>query len=282
MMTLLSQFSTQALWSTISELDEDHSYAEYHAAVEEEQNKSIARLKVEILRTRLAREFERSKHEKLCESKGKKIESIRVRLEQHHQEYKSEVSVHRYVPHVKTIAAPSYIYLLQAKVLRDLHEFCIQDHQEMLMEQHSTSLIRATKRSMNAQAEERLCVERDILTAMMAVQQDTEDLKGMYKERLSVQRGLLMALRQRYSDNFERSPGIEDLLHKMTRLPTRNCSEDSDDKLTTDSGGSNGTMDTSITTEGTLSPTENVIVFVESQLPWSGSDLPSQKSIMCL
>ena len=95
---------------------------------------------------------------------------------------------------MKDTKTPSYILILQAKVLRNLHHFCIMDCQLKLAEQQTEHLIAAMKEEKIELLLEQSKVQQEGMEIMLRLQMEDERLSNSFRQVMRQQNEEMLKL----------------------------------------------------------------------------------------
>ena len=148
---------------------------------------SVEFSKAELLRIRLERQIDTQIHNDEVDSLHNRLATTRKALEVKLAEMNEDVALHQYAKVLKSNKMPSYILVLQAKVLRNLHHFCIADAQLKLVQKQSAELISAMKEHRLDLMFEQSQVQKEGLNYMVQLQMEDEELSTSFSHTMQRQ-----------------------------------------------------------------------------------------------
>lgn len=145
---------------------------------------SVEFSKAELLRIRIEREIDSQIHNEEVDSLNTRLATTRNALEIKLAEMNEDVALHQYAKVLKNNKMPTYILVLQAKVLRNLHHFCIADAQLKLVQKQSAELISAMKEHRLDLMFEQSQVQKEGLNYMVQLQMEDEELSTSFSHTM--------------------------------------------------------------------------------------------------
>jgi hypothetical protein len=181
-----------------------------HAAFDDAARKlestedKVEAMKHELLRVRLQREFDYQAHNASFKVNKRRLRTLRDTYEKKKSAVLEDMALHQYAKVLKTNSTtPSYILIVQAKALRNLHQFCIMDAQLKLVEMQSADLIASMKEHRLGLMLEQSEVQKEGLNHMVRLQMEDEALSSSFRKVLRKQSEQLLNLHD--SLNLENS-----------------------------------------------------------------------------
>ena len=150
--------------------------------------------KDEIVRIRQERFIQNQRREEMVTTMKHGLEMIHQALDVKNAELKEDMALHQYAKVLKDTKTPSYILILQAKVLRNLHHFCIMDCQLKLAEQQTEHLIAAMKEEKFELLLEQSKVQQEGMEIMLRLQMEDERLSNSFRQVMRQQNEEMLKL----------------------------------------------------------------------------------------
>lgn len=118
-----------------------------------------------------------------------------------HEEFHRDFSIRQYTPSIKHNKLPSYIVILQAKVLRNVHHLCVVDSQYKMMQSQAEKLTAHIKKSARELSEEGAREQMDLVNQMMRLQGEEEEMREGYMSTVRRQSTELVELKKQLPKN---------------------------------------------------------------------------------
>lgn len=151
------------------------------------KGKKSTKLKSLILRIRLERDFEKQRQAQALAERNENLKQLTKLFHKRQQDFLREVPVRKYAPFMRSNDMPSYLMVLQSKVLRNLHQLCVIDSQKKLVEQQCAHQVGSYRKEMVLLVETKAKLEVQLLTAMAKVSAEENAMHESYESILSEQ-----------------------------------------------------------------------------------------------
>lgn len=161
------------------------------------------KLKSLILRIRLEREFAKQRQAQALAEQKEKLKKLTKEFHKRQQGFILEVPVRKYAPYMRSNDMPSYLMVLQSKVLRNLHQLCVIDSQKKLVEKQCADQVAHLRKEMVLLVETKAMLEVKVLTAMAKMQAEEDAMHQSYESILSEQMSDLGALQEQVLDDVD-------------------------------------------------------------------------------
>jgi len=154
------------------------------------------KIKSQILRIRIERDFAKQRQFQNTEEKRHKLKTVTHTFQKRHDAFIRDNSVRTYAPYMRSSEMPTYLLVLQAKVLKLLHQLCVADEQQKLVEVQSKRTVAGIRKEIFQLGEERTELELRMLNYMAEVQAEEQDMHKSYESILSLQNEELELLQE--------------------------------------------------------------------------------------
>ena len=167
-----------------------------HAALAlESAEDKVEAMKYELLRVRLQREFDYQTHNASYKVNKRRFRTLRDNYERKKRALQEDMVLHQYAKVLKTNSAiPSYVLIVQAKALRNVHQVCIMDAQLKLVEKQCGDLIAFMKEHLHGLIQEQSEVQKEGLNHMVRLKMEDEELSSSLRAVLRQQSEKLVEL----------------------------------------------------------------------------------------
>lgn len=146
-----------------------------------------AKLESQIVSVRCARNLDRQKHLIAMDVLSLKLKELVKLFNQRFKAFLRDTSVRLYSPYMKSQDTPTYLLILQATVLRNLHQMCVVEEQKNLVEKQSNHAIARLRQTIVQLGDEKTQLEVSMLNAMAKIHAEEQAMHESYASVLSQQ-----------------------------------------------------------------------------------------------
>jgi hypothetical protein len=172
------------------------------------------KLNAQIVRIRLERDFAKQQQFQLLDDKHQTLKKLQKVFFQRQDVFFKDNSVRRYAPYMRSSEMPTYLLVLQSKVLKSLHQLCVLQAQKVLVEAQSKHTVAGMRREIIKLEEEHTELEIKMLNFMVQIQSEEQTMHTSYESLLSTQTEELEVLREAVDEDDELEKIIDQIANE--------------------------------------------------------------------
>jgi hypothetical protein len=192
---------------------QQHANHHHHSATGPKLSRS-EKMNSQILRIRLERDFSKQRQCQMLEEKYKKLKQLKKVFFQRQNDFIKDNSVRTYAPYMRSSEMPTYLLVLQSKVLKSLHQVCVLEEQKVLVEAQSKRTVAGMRKEVLKLGEEQTQLELQMLNCMVKIQSEEQSMHKSYESLLSVQTEELEVLQEAVDEDDELEQLIDQIANE--------------------------------------------------------------------
>jgi hypothetical protein len=176
-----------------------------------------AKLHSQILRVKVERDFEKQRQEQKMALLTQKLEDANKKFDEMITMFLGDVSLRSYAPYMRSNVVPSYLVILQAQVLSQLHKLCVVTEQARLVDKLSNAIIAECRKESFVLTEEKTRLELKLVNSMAKVQAEEVAMHEKYGAKLKKQTKKIKKLKKVVKQDDEIDNLIEQIADQGVR-----------------------------------------------------------------
>mmetsp|Transcript_9851 Transcript_9851/g.22740 ORF Transcript_9851/g.22740 Transcript_9851/m.22740 type:complete len:290 (+) Transcript_9851:363-1232(+) len=158
-------------------------------------------VRAEIRRVKFEREASKKAYQVHMDDLSEKFHNVKAEFQQKQDKFVANLSIRQYNKCIKDTSGnvPSYLQILQAKVLRSVHHMVVLDNQLRLAQGYAKDLVGFLKRTIREMTLESTDTQARLLNEMALLQRQEEEMQASCQSRIQKQSLELLELRSALS-----------------------------------------------------------------------------------